>query len=113
MATVDPRRPPEELKALATSPGDRVEGLTRRDIARRLIDGPESALARLSADHDVRSTAFARDALPETPLPELAEALRKPPRTGDPARSTTDWAAGPGPGAASSPRTRRSSAWSS
>ena len=92
MTTVDPKRPAEELKALSTSPGDRVEGLTRRDIARRLIDGPDSALARLSADHDVRSTAFSRDALPETPLHDLAESLRKPPRTGDPARSTTDWA---------------------
>ena len=92
MTTVDPKRPPGELKALATSPGDRIEGLTRRDIARRLVDGPGSALARLSSDHDVRSTTFARDASPEGPLPDLAEGLRKPPRTGDPARSTTDWA---------------------
>jgi hypothetical protein len=92
MTTVDPNRPLEERKALATSPGDRVEGLTRRDIARRLIDGPESPLARLSTDHDVRSTLFARDASPEVPLLDLAESLRKPPRTDDPARSTTDWA---------------------
>ncbi len=91
MTTVDPNRSPEERKALATSPGDRVEGLTRRDIARRLIDGPESPLARLSTDHDVRSTLFARDASPEVPLTDLAESLRKPPRTDDPARSTTDW----------------------
>ena len=91
MTTVDPGRPPDQLKALAASPGDRVEGLMRRDIARRLIDGPESPLARLSTDHDVRSTLFARDASPEGPLPDLAEALRKPPRTDDPARSTTDW----------------------
>jgi hypothetical protein len=91
MTTVDPDRPPEERKALATSPGDRVEGLARRDIARRLVDGPESPLARLSTDHDVRSTLFARDASPEIHLPDLAEALRKAPRTDDPARSTTDW----------------------
>jgi hypothetical protein len=91
MTTIDPNRPPEERKALATSPGDQVEGLTRRDIARRLIDGPESPLARLSLDHDVRSTLFARNASPEVPLLDLAESLRKPPRTDDPARSTTDW----------------------
>ena len=92
MTTVDPNRPPDERKALATSPGDRVEGLARRDIARRLVDGPDSPLARLSTDHDVRSTLFARDASPEVPLANLAEVLRKPPRTDDPARSTTDWA---------------------
>jgi hypothetical protein len=92
MTTVDANRPGNELRALSTSPGDRVEGLTRRDVARRLIDGPESPLARLSSDHDVRGTAFARDASPEAPLANLAEGLRKPPRTGDPARSTTDWA---------------------
>jgi len=91
MTTIDPDRPAAERKALATSPGDRVEGLTRRDIARRLVDGPESPLARLSTDHDVRSTLFARDASPEVPLLDLAGALRKPPRTDDPSRSTTDW----------------------
>jgi hypothetical protein len=92
MTTVDLKRPEAEWKALATSPGDRIQGLSRRYIARGLIDGPEAALARLSTDHDVRSTVFARDATPEGPLADLVEALRKPPRADDPARSTTDWA---------------------
>ena len=91
MTTVDPGRPADELKALATSPGDRAEGLSRRDLARRLVDGPNSPMGRLEADHDVRSTLFARDASPEVSLADLAGALRKPPRTDDPARSTTDW----------------------
>jgi len=91
MTTVDPNRPPDQLQALASGPGDRAGGLMRRDIARRLIDGPGAPLAKLAADHDVRATAFARGALPEGPLASLAEALRKPPRTGDPDRATTDW----------------------
>ena len=98
MTTVDPGRPPPSGKALATSPGDRVEGLSRRDIARRLVDGPDSPLARLSTDHDVRSTLFARDASPEVPLADLAEALRKAPRTDDPARSDHRLGPRPGPG---------------
>lgn len=86
MTTVDPDRPG------APAAGASTPGVMRRDIARRLIDGPDAPLARLAADHDVRATAFARDALPEGTLPDLATALRKPPRTGDPGRSTTDWA---------------------
>ncbi len=92
MTTVDPSRPAESLRALATSPGDRVERAPRREIARRLIDGPAAPLARLGVDHDVKATAFARDALPLSDVADVAEGLRKPPRTGDPARSATDWA---------------------
>ena len=92
MTTVDPDRPESEREALSTSPGDRAEGLSRRDIARRLIDGPGSALGRLSTDHDVRGTAFARDASPEGPLADLAGSLRRPPGAADPARASTDWA---------------------
>jgi hypothetical protein len=67
------------------------QGLTRRDLARKLLDGPEAPLSKLATDHDVRATAFARDASPESPLNELVQGLRKPPRSDDPSRSTTDW----------------------
>ena len=89
MTTVDRNRPPEEGKTLAGGPA----GATRRTIARGLLDGPDAPLAKLAADHDVRATLFARDASPEGPLGDLVEALRKPVRSDDPGRSSTDWSA--------------------
>jgi len=80
MTTVDPARP-----------GGRAGRSTRREVARRLVDGPAAPLARLAVDHDALAVAFGRDAPPLAPLAEVAEGLRKPPRTGDPARSATDW----------------------
>ncbi len=88
MTTVDLGRPDDQLRALASGPGDRVVGASRRDIARRLVDGP---LGKLAADHDARATLFGRDAAPLGPMADLAAALREGPRTGDPARGTTDW----------------------
>ena len=80
----------DDSESMATV--DRPGGPTRRDIARGLVDGPESPLARLSADHDVRATLFARDASPESPLADLAGRLRQPARRDDLARASTDWA---------------------
>jgi len=88
MTAVDPGRAPEQVRALAKALGGRVEGATRREVARRLIDGP---LARLGRDHDARALAFGRDAPPPAPVADVAEGLRRPPRTGDPWRETTDW----------------------
>ncbi len=89
MTTVDLGRPEGQLRGLSRGPGDPVAGLSRRDIARRLVDGP---LGKLADDHDARGTLFDRDASPLGPLADLAAALRRAPRTGDPARGTTDWA---------------------
>jgi hypothetical protein len=88
MATIDTRRPIEETNRLAASPGGSSGSLTRRRIARNLLEGP---LSKLATDHDVRGTVFARDASPETPLVELVEALRKDIPKDGPERSTTDW----------------------
>ncbi len=91
MTTVDPGRPEGELRALARGPEDRVGGVSRRDIARRLVDGPGAPLAALAMEHDARGTRFDRDAAPLGPWGDLAEALGKPPRSDDPARGVTDW----------------------
>ena len=112
MTTVDPKRPTDERKALATSSGDRVEGLTRRDIARRLIDGPElaagPALDRPRRPLDpLRPRRLARSPLcstsprPSASLPEPTTPPDRPP-TGRPL-----W-----PRRSSFPTTPRWSAWS-
>ena len=64
------------------------DGKSRRDRARSLVEGDASPLAKLNADHDVRSFVFAREAGPEGPLAMLADRLKasKP----DDA-SATDW----------------------
>ncbi|WP_435008823.1 hypothetical protein P12x_000071 [Tundrisphaera lichenicola] len=79
----------DDSESMATV--DRPGGPSRLEIARGLIDGPEAPLSRLAVDHEARGTAFAREARPEGPLPDLVESLRKPLSSGDSARSTTDW----------------------
>ena len=59
-------------------------------MARRLIDGPASPIARLAADHEVEALAFARETAPAS-LPALAESLKIPAKTGDSSLSATDW----------------------
>ena len=53
-------------------------------MARRLLDGPETPLGRLAADHAVEAVAFARDSAPAT-VAALVEMLRTPSRPDDPA----------------------------
>lgn len=94
MSTADPGRPPLERDRLSgilgLSPGEPVEALPRREVARRLIDGQGAPLARLSKEHAVEPRVFARDTAP-TSLESLSAALKAPPRPGDPSAMTTDW----------------------
>lgn len=94
METVDPARPAEERAALARtlalSPAESPDRLSRREVTRRLLDGPNAPLAGLAAGHDLEALAFARDAAPAT-LASLADRLKSPPKPGDTAALTTDW----------------------
>ncbi len=86
--TEDERRQLEEL--LRLEPGESVERLARREIARRLLSGSDSPVGRLARDHAVEAMAFARGLAPAS-LPALAESLKSPPKPGDPEAQTTDW----------------------
>ncbi|MGE3820065.1 MAG: hypothetical protein AB7I30_11625 [Isosphaeraceae bacterium] len=94
MGTADPGRTADErarlTATLGLSPGDPIDTLTRREVARRLIDGPRAPLARLATDHAVEVWAFARDAAPAS-LDALAATLQAPAPEGDPAATATDW----------------------
>jgi hypothetical protein len=94
METADPARPAGEKarlsEALRLSPGESLDRMPRREVARRLLEGPDSPLGRLAQEQAVEGYAFARDAAPAT-LPALAEALKTAAKPDDPARSTTDW----------------------
>ena len=85
MATADPV-PPAEGKA--ASPSEAPPTVTRREVARRLLEG--DWMKRIGADHDVEAVGFARDAVAGTPA-TLADALKKPGKPGDPAGLVTDW----------------------
>ncbi len=69
---------------------DAGQSVSRRERARRLIDGDASPVGRLARDHAVEALAFARGTA-STSLPILAEALKHPPKPGDPDAQTTDW----------------------
>jgi hypothetical protein len=94
METADPGRPAEarrELaKAIEISPGEAIEGLSRREVARRLVAAKNAPIARLAADHAVDAFAFARTTAPTT-LTALAESLKNPPKADDPSSRVTDW----------------------
>jgi hypothetical protein len=94
METVDPGRPPEARRELAQalqlSPGEPVEKLARREVARRLIDAKDAPIARLAADHAVDAFAFARTTAPAS-LAALRESLKNPPKADDPSSRVTDW----------------------
>jgi hypothetical protein len=94
LATADPHRPAGERQRLAAAlglePGDTIDRMPRREVARRLIDPKRSPLARLAEAHAVEAFAFARDLAPAT-LATLAEALKTPAKPDDPAALVTDW----------------------
>ncbi len=94
MATVDTGRSADVrarlARTLGLSPGATVEGMTRREVARRLIAAKGSPIGRLAADHAVEAVAFAREAVPATRA-TLAASLAHPGRPDDPAALTTDW----------------------
>ncbi len=93
MATTDPARPTEEREklrsALGLSPSDSVEALTRREIARRLLEG--DWLQALRKRHDVEMIGFARDAATGLTPQSLTNRLAHPPKSNDPEGLTTDW----------------------
>jgi hypothetical protein len=94
METADPGRPDDARRQLAStlklSPGEPVEKLSRREVARRLIDGTDAPIGRLTADHAVDAFAFARTTAPAT-LAALGDSLKKPPKADDPSGRMTDW----------------------
>lgn len=106
MATIDQGRTTEERarlsKVLQPGRGDRadedsdaaaaaaIETMTRREVARRLLDTADSPIARIAREHAVDAFAFARETAPAT-LAGLADLLRQPARPDDPAALTTDW----------------------
>ncbi|MGP0064867.1 MAG: hypothetical protein ACLQGP_14870 [Isosphaeraceae bacterium] len=94
METADPGRPAdarrELAQALELSPGEPVEKISRREVARRLIDRKNAPIARLTDDHAVDAFAFARTTAPAT-LDALAESLKNPTKADDPSRRMTDW----------------------
>ncbi len=94
MTTADADRTSEQREklaaALALDRGADVSVLSRREVARRLIDGPTSPIARLAALHEVEALAFARETSPAS-LPALAESLKAPAKPGDTSLSETDW----------------------
>ncbi len=94
METADPGRSAVERKALAEAlrlgPGEDAASLPRREVARRLIDGPDGAIARLASEHAIEVVAFARTTA-SADLPTLASALRAAAKPDDPATRETDW----------------------
>ncbi|WZO98412.1 hypothetical protein EP7_005473 [Isosphaeraceae bacterium EP7] len=84
METIDRRRPDAERQALARTLGQ-IDPATipRREIARRLLDGPLAPLAR---EHTVEFESFALRTRPASP-----DAFARPLPPDDPERLATDW----------------------
>ncbi len=91
MSTADPGRTPSQRQALAktlgNSPGDILETLPRREVARRLVSGKDAPLAKLANDHNVEAFEFAKSLTPGT----LETLLKTPAKPDDPALLSTDW----------------------
>ena len=94
MTTADPDRTAEQRARLAQvlelSPGAALETLSRREVARRLLEAKDSPVARLAREHSASAFTFARETAPAA-LAGLADALKHPTRPDDPAALTTDW----------------------
>lgn len=86
MATADPVPPAEDRRV---SPSEPAPTVSRREVARRLLEGPW--LKSLAADHAIEAVGFARDAVEGTPE-SLAAALKKPGKPDEPSLLATDWA---------------------
>jgi hypothetical protein len=94
METVDSGRTAENneklARAVGLARGEDVAGLSRRELARRLIEARSSPIARLAQEHAVEAVAFARETAPAS-LEALAESLKSPMKMGDSSLSETDW----------------------
>jgi hypothetical protein len=92
MATADAERSPENRDALAKelnlSTSEPVANLTRREIARRLVQG--GWRKALDAEHKVEFVGFARDSVAATPE-ILNDLMKQPIKDDDFASRTTDW----------------------
>jgi hypothetical protein len=94
MTTVDPNRTSEQnaklAQAVGLKSGAEVAKLSRREVARRLIDGESSPIGRLEEQHAVEAVAFARETAPAS-LMTLAKSLKTEAKAGDSSRLETDW----------------------
>jgi hypothetical protein len=85
MATADPVSTTDDTRA---SPSDPVPTISRRQVARRLLQG--DWLKKIAADHSVESVGFARDTVVGS-RENLAKSLATPSGTPEPAALVTDW----------------------
>jgi hypothetical protein len=94
MATCDPDRPAEAktrlAQVLALSPGETLETLPRREVARRLLEANSTPITQIASTHATSFYVFARETAPAT-IAGLAGSLKHPTRPDDPAVLTTDW----------------------
>jgi hypothetical protein len=66
-------------ESMSTIDPGRLDGKSRRELARGLVAGEGAALARLGDDHDVAALTFAREAGPEGPLSSLGRRMAPDP----------------------------------
>lgn len=94
MATTDPGRPANEAaklgKALGISPSQ-LANLSRREIARRLLQG--DWLKRLTVEHEVELIGFARESVAGYTPSSMSARLAEPTKPDDLATQWTDWQA--------------------
>ena len=87
MTTADPDRTAEQRARLAQvlelSPGAALETLSRREVARRLLEAKDSPVARLAREHSASAFTFARETAAATS--PAWPALSSIPRPGSPA----------------------------
>jgi hypothetical protein len=93
MATVDTRRSADDQRrlsrALGLSPAEPPDILSRRAIARRILE--TDAFARLAGSHTIEAYAFARELVPG-PISAVVAMLGQTSKAGEPSASVTDWA---------------------
>ena len=94
MTTVDVGRTSEQNAKLAQvlllDRGDEAARLSRREVARRLIDGASSPVGKLEKEHTLDPVAFHRETAPAS-LVALAESLKSAVKAGDSSLLETDW----------------------
>jgi hypothetical protein len=92
MATADAGRTIANRRALANlldlSPAEAPESLSRREVARRLLQGPW--MKAVADGRDVEGFGFSRATVSATPV-ALAERLKRVPKTTESTALATDW----------------------
>jgi hypothetical protein len=87
MATADPIARVEG-SSVSLSLSDPLPTVSRREVARRLLEG--EWIKSIAAEHNVEASGFARDTIDGT-ITTLADALGARGGWGDPSRLVTDW----------------------